>query len=571
MTRKTNQQAVIYCRVSTKKQAREGNGLTSQETRCREYAKHRGHNVVGVFTDDVSGKLAQRPGFDEMLSSIRKKGMVVIIDDISRMARDVRNHFDLKESIFRAGATLESPSIEFGSDSDSILIEHLLASVAQHQRQKNGEQAKNRMRARMLGGYWVFMAPLGYRYEKSGSGGSILVRDEPVASIIQEGLEGYARGRFNSKAEVKRFLESHAGFPVCRHGHLTNQQTHRIMTHPIYAGHIQSDAWGVSLRPGQHEAVISLVTFHQIQERLAGKPLAPTRADIHVDFPLRGFVTCGDCDHPMTSNWTKGRSGRYPYYVCRRRGCDRFGKSVKRETVEGAFEAMLTKLTPRPELLSLFSKLFRKRWDEAAAKANEGRTAMKREMAGIEKKIGNILDRIMEAESRAVIARYESEVEKLELEKLVLDEKVASCGTLARDYDATFRTAFEFIANPWNLWTHGTFDDKRIVLNLTLGSHLEYDWNEGVRTAELSLPFMVLDRLGNREVVMAERQGFEPWVPSRARRISSAVLSTTQPPLRRGRYAAAHRAKSSRAHSEEPARCQGARMRRLCCRAEALN
>jgi hypothetical protein len=51
-------------------------------------------------------------------------------------------------------------------------------------------------------------------------------------------------------------------------------------------------------------------------------------------------------------------------------------------------------------------------------------------MAGIEKKIGNILDRIIEAESRAVIARYESEVEKLELVKLVLNEKTASCARL---------------------------------------------------------------------------------------------------------------------------------------------
>src|SRR3546814_1623443 len=80
----------------------------------------------------------------------------------------------------------------------------------------------------------------------------------------------------------------------------------------------------------------------------------------------------------MTANWTKGRNGRYPYYVCRHRGCDRFGKSVKRDTVEGAFEAMLTKLTPRPELLSLFSKIFRKRWNEAEAKAHEGRAAIKR-------------------------------------------------------------------------------------------------------------------------------------------------------------------------------------------------
>src|SRR3546814_20936036 len=98
-----------------------------------------------------------------MLASIlksRKAGMVVIIDDISRMARDVRNHFDLKESIFRAGATLESPSIEFGSDSASILIEHLLARVAQHQRQKNGDTARNSRRARMLGCYRGSMSPL---------------------------------------------------------------------------------------------------------------------------------------------------------------------------------------------------------------------------------------------------------------------------------------------------------------------------------------------------------------------------------------------------------------------------
>jgi hypothetical protein len=33
---------------------------------------------------------------------------------------------------------------------------------------------------------------------------------------------------------------------------------------------------------------------------------------------------------------------------------------------------------------------------------------------------------------------------------------------------------------------------------------------------------------------MAERVGFEPTVPVKARRISSAVLSTTQPPLRAG-------------------------------------
>jgi hypothetical protein len=48
---------------------------------------------------------------------------------------------------------------------------------------------------------------------------------------------------------------------------------------------------------------------------------------------------------------------------------------------------------------------------------------------------------------------------------------------------------------------------------------------------------MAVARNKDREENLAERQGFEPWVPSRARRISSAVLSTTQPPLRKTKRA----------------------------------
>ena len=47
----TRQKAVIYCRVSGAKQVREGDGLKSQETRCREYARYKAYEVAEVFTD----------------------------------------------------------------------------------------------------------------------------------------------------------------------------------------------------------------------------------------------------------------------------------------------------------------------------------------------------------------------------------------------------------------------------------------------------------------------------------------------------------------------------------------
>lgn len=53
MSRKTNQKAIVYARVSTKRQSLEGNGLSSQETRCREYAGYRGHEVIAGCTDDM--------------------------------------------------------------------------------------------------------------------------------------------------------------------------------------------------------------------------------------------------------------------------------------------------------------------------------------------------------------------------------------------------------------------------------------------------------------------------------------------------------------------------------------
>ncbi|WP_300285388.1 recombinase family protein [Nitrosomonas sp.] len=100
------QPAVIYCRVSSLKQVTEGHGLASQETRCREYAKHKGYEVVEVFHDEgITGKLLDRPNMKAMLTYLKQHRAthpVVIIDDISRLARDIETHLRLRASISAA-------------------------------------------------------------------------------------------------------------------------------------------------------------------------------------------------------------------------------------------------------------------------------------------------------------------------------------------------------------------------------------------------------------------------------------------------------------------------------------
>lgn len=141
MTERASHKAVIYARVSSTQQKTQGHGLDSQETRCREFASYKGYKVVEVFRDDMSGQYTGRPGMMAMLGFLkahRTDPNVVIIADISRLARGLEAHVQLRTAISKASGILQSPSIEFGEDSDSVLVENLLASVSQHQRQKNG-------------------------------------------------------------------------------------------------------------------------------------------------------------------------------------------------------------------------------------------------------------------------------------------------------------------------------------------------------------------------------------------------------------------------------------------------
>jgi DNA invertase Pin-like site-specific DNA recombinase len=358
--------AVIYCRVSGAKQVREGDGLRSQEMRCREYAGHKGYAVAQVYKDDVSGSLTERPAMKAMLAFLKKNRATpyaVIVDDISRLARGMKAHMELRAAIKIVGGFLESPSVEFGEDADSELQEYILATVAQHQRRKNAEQTRNRMRARAMGGYWVTKAPIGYRFEKVTGHGKLLVRDEPLASIIAEAFEGFASGRFETLAEVKRFFESQPAYPRNRSGDVHFERVVEMFDRPAYAGHISYPDWGLNLVPAKHEPIISLATWKAVQDKRSGVARVPARRDLSADFPLRNFVTCHHCTQPLTACWSKGRSAHYGYYLCDTRGCPETRKSIRKEKIEGEFEAILQSLKPTEGLFNLAFEMFRELWN----------------------------------------------------------------------------------------------------------------------------------------------------------------------------------------------------------------
>ena len=507
--------AVIYCRVSDPKQKTQGSGLESQEHRCRQYAAAQGYEVEAVFPDDITGggDFMKRPGMVALLRYLEERPdsrYVVIFDDLKRFARDTVFHWMLRYDLAAVNASVECPNFKFEETPEGEFMETVFAAQGQLEREQNRRQTLQKMKARVDQGYWVFHAPVGYRYARSSGAGKVLVRDEPMASIVAEALEGYASGRFELQAEVKRFLESFPEYPRDRSGEVRAQRVTELLTRVIYAGYVEAPNWQVSLRPGHHDGLISFETYQKIQERLRGNAKTPARANLSTDFPLRGFVACGHCGHPLTAGWSTGRTARHPYYLCFQKGCESYRKSIRRETVEGEFAALLEKLRPAEGLFKVARAMFEDLWNHRLEYRKSHRSTLEAEIIKSDRKIAQFLDRVVEAGSPAVIGAYEKRIQKLETDKAVMREKIARCERPMRDFDASFRTAMDFLAKPHQLWLSDRLEDKRAVLKLTFADRLAYVRNEGFRTPKTTLPFKVLGSFLGGESKMARPTGFEP-------------------------------------------------------------
>jgi len=463
MPEQYKKKAVIYCRVSSTRQVTQGHGLESQESRCREYSSSKGYEVVAVFTDDVSGggDFMKRAGMVKLLQYLDKHSAdehVVVFDDLKRYARDTVFHLKLRQEMTIRNATRECLNFKFEDTPEGEFIETVIAAQGQLERQQNSRQVRQKMKARILSGYYCFPNPIGYKYEKVCGHGKILVRNEPIASIITEGLEGYASGRFDTQAELLRFFEGFPAFPRSNQGKIHIQRIREMLTRITYAGYIELPDWGIKPRLAKHEGLISYTTFQKNQERLTQISRAPARKDLNLSFPLRGVVVCGDCGLPFTAGKSKGRNGYHPYYLCHQKKCISYGKSIRRKVIEDEFETLLAQMQPSQGVIEIAKKMFQMAWDYREQSNVAITQSSKKELVKIENTVDALLDKIVQAPNNSIVSVYEKRIGKLEKQKLLLQEKLNQKAQPVHSFEDSFRTAFLILSNPLKLWLEGQFE-----------------------------------------------------------------------------------------------------------------
>lgn len=508
----SNKPAVIYCRVSSDRQAREGSGLSSQETRCREYAAQNGYDVIKVFKDEgISGGLLpyERPGATALLSFLerQKENFFVITDSVDRIARSQQAFVEFAGLISLRKAQFVSPNHKFGDAPPEEFVTEIMVSVASLQRKENRKRVIDRQHARLQNGFWPFQRPKGYKFVKSRYGGKILEQEEPAASTIREAFEGFASGRFESQVDVAAFLDRSGVFSST----IYPTRIRSILTNPLYAGYVEYSPWKIERREGQHEPIVDPDTFFRVQERLGLKAKAPYRKDLSPDFPLRGFVLCSECSQPLTAAWSTARDKtKHPYYRCKTKGCSLCGKGLRRELLHDDMSNLLEKMKPSTVTLGLLENIVQDIWQN---KRREHLSAMKEtrsELEKIDEEIGLLMEKHLRTNDDDLLEMYESYLKALKHKKqaaMALSDKMGAVDTSLGE---ALGTVIEFISNPAEMWQTGDLEEQRLVLKMAFVEQLSFDKKSGFGTSGKALPFEVLGALATNKSQMVEGTGFEP-------------------------------------------------------------
>lgn len=215
-------------------------------------------------------------------------------------------------------------------------------------------------------------------------------------------------------------------------------------------------------------------------------------------------MVCSDCETPLTACWSKSKTGdKHPYYLCPKKGCASYRKSIRRADLEADFDALVAGITPDTPTFELFVEELDALANDSAAEHEDARTETKSRLIEIDTQIETLLDRIMEGKSETLIASYERRVEKLERKKLLLTEKLRAKAKPRARPSQEFEPALNFLKNPMNLWRSDDLARKQAAMKMLFVERPGYKKKTGVRTPIYTCPVNALTAIAGGKSKMA--------------------------------------------------------------------
>ena len=296
--------AVLYARVSSKEQEKEGFSIPAQQKLLREYARKNGFAVVQEFTDVETAKAAGRGEFGKMVQFLQsnREVKVLLVEKTDRLYRNFRDYILLEDLDIEIHLVKENEIISKDSRSHAKFIHGIKVLMAKNYIDNLSEEVKKGMREKAEHGEWPQKAPFGYRNNKT----THLVEPDPVKEPwVKTMFERYATGAVSLKKLRDQLCAE--GLTTDKGRPLYKSMVELILKNPFYYGDF---VWCGKLYRGIHQPLVSWSLFGRVQEVLSSKGRPRQRKH---DFLFKGMLKCHKCGCSIVGEIKKGR---YIYYHC---------------------------------------------------------------------------------------------------------------------------------------------------------------------------------------------------------------------------------------------------------------
>ncbi len=293
--------AVIYARVSSKEQEKEGYSIPAQLKKTKELALKRNLSVVKEFVDVESAKQAGRKSFNEMIAFLRKQKDVqmILCHKVDRLCRNFKDYVTIDELRVKPIFVEE----EFPDNAAGKLTFGMKVLLAKHYIDNLSDEVKKGQEEKLSQGGWPGRwTPPGYtRVNKD------VVVDEEKAHWIRKAFAEYASGQ-HSLSSLREVLYRDGLRSRTEKKLSKSRLADTVLANPFYYGLM---SWNGKMYEGKHEPLVSKELFDQVQAMLKRKNIPKKQKH---DFYLRGLMRCGECGCMITATIAKG----HHYYYCTR-------------------------------------------------------------------------------------------------------------------------------------------------------------------------------------------------------------------------------------------------------------
>ncbi len=463
----TTKKAIIFARVSTKRQEQEGLSLKEiQLPRMRKYAKEKGFEVVREFVFQETADKKMRVLFNEMVAFVRKNKEVEAIiafrvDRITRNFRDAVAIDDLRVDYDKQLHFVDDRLIiHRKSSSNEMMHWDTKVFLAKQYLNRLKEDAYITKYSKLENGELPWKAPFGYQNITLDKNHKDVIPTKYGAEVVKQMFTLYSTGAYSLELLSKKICDDY-NIKVSKSNLL------KILRDKFYIGEIY-DRETDKYYDHNYETLVTPELYEAVQDVLNGHSKRKFKY-AGLSFIYRGLLRCKYCKCAITpekkvKKQKNGNVHTYHYYHCtQRRGkhpCDYVEEKELDRQISAIFKSFKI---PKDEIERIRDGL--KESHSAKTKFNETQLAQYENAYNkLQKRLESYYD--MLADGSITQEEFDQHTVRNRDQQNIYRQKLAQLQRADEEYYVTATYLLSLVEKAESLFAVATIEEKRQLIGL---------------------------------------------------------------------------------------------------------